>query len=62
MSSPVSNVTGCATTDVIDWTVSPTKYETKQGQWYTEPRFELTLKRKQLDDDGNEIVRRDKNG
>lgn len=47
---------------VIDWTVNQARYETKQGQWYIEPRFELTLKRKQLDDEGNEIVRHDKMG
>lgn len=48
---------------VIDYRVSPTKYETKQGQWYMEPRFELTLKKKQFDaETGDEVVRFDKHG
>ena len=47
---------------VIEWSVTPTKYQTAMGTWYIEPRFELTLKRKQLDDDGNEVVKHDGNG
>lgn len=47
---------------VIDWTVTAARYETKQGQWYMEPRFELTFKRKQLDDNGEEMVKFDANG
>lgn len=46
----------------LDWTVTQARYETKQGQWYVEPRFELTFKRKQLDEEGNEVVRHDKFG
>jgi hypothetical protein len=45
---------------VIDWAVTSTRYETRQGQWYIEPRFELTLKRKQYDENGDEVVRYNK--
>lgn len=41
---------------VIEWTVIPVKYETAQGQWFMEPKFELTLKMKQLDEFGNEVI------
>jgi hypothetical protein len=47
---------------VIDWKVSTTRYETRQGQWYMEPRFELTLKRKQFNEEGEEVVKHDKHG
>lgn len=62
MDSPKFRRFGMRDNFALDWVVTPTKYETKQGQWYTEPRFELTFKRKQLDDNGNEIVRHDKFG
>lgn len=42
---------------VIEWKVTPTKYQTAMGTWYIEPRFELTLKKKQWDEDGNEVVK-----
>lgn len=44
---------------VLDWTCTPVKYQTAMGTWYMEPRFELTLKKKQLDEDGNELVKVD---
>lgn len=47
---------------VIDWRVTPTKYQTAMGTWYIEPRFELTLKKKQFDEDNNEIVKHDDKG
>lgn len=47
---------------VLDWKVTPTKYQTAMGTWYIEPRFELTLKKKQWDEDGNELVKYDDKG
>jgi hypothetical protein len=47
---------------VIEWTVKPVKYQTAQGDWYMEPKFELTLKRKQLDENGEEVVYQYENG
>lgn len=47
---------------IIEWRVTPTKYQTAMGTWYIEPRFELILKKKQYDEEGNELVKYDKNG
>lgn len=44
---------------VIEWAVTPTKYQTAMGTWYIEPRFELTLKKKQFDEDNNELIKYD---
>lgn len=44
---------------VIKWSISPTRYQTAMGTWYVEPRFELTLLRKQFDEDNNEVVKID---
>jgi hypothetical protein len=40
---------------VIDWNVTPTRYQTAFGTWFVEPRFELTLKRRRFDDDDKTI-------
>lgn len=47
---------------VIEWKVTPTRYQTAMGTWYIEPRFELTLKKKQFDENNDELVRHDDNG
>lgn len=47
---------------VLDWAVRPVKYQTAMGTWYIEPRFELTLKKKQYDEDNNELVKFDGKG
>jgi hypothetical protein len=47
---------------VIEWGVTTTKYQTAMGTWYVEPRFELTLKKKQFDEDNNELIKVDDKG
>lgn len=49
---------------VIDWSVTPVKYQTAMGTWYMEPRFEIVLKRKQFDPDNpdQELVKVDAKG
>lgn len=37
------------------WRVDTSRYQNAQGIWMAEPRFELELRRKALDDDGNVI-------
>lgn len=44
---------------VIDWSCSPTKYQTAMGTWYIEPRFELILKKRQFDENNEELVKID---
>ncbi len=48
---------------VIEYKFSTIKYETAQGVWYVEPKFELTLKRKQFDPQtGEELVKKKPDG
>jgi hypothetical protein len=47
---------------IIEWSCTPTRYETADKTWYVEPRFELKLMKKQFDDDGNEVERIDNQG
>lgn len=35
------------------WNIEITRYQTAQGLWLQEPRFELELRKKAFDDDGN---------
>lgn len=35
------------------WDILITRYQTAQGLWFQEPRFELELRRKDLDEEGN---------
>jgi hypothetical protein len=35
------------------WHIDISRYQTAQGLWFQEPRFELELRRKDLDEDGN---------
>lgn len=35
----------------IRWQVTPTKYQTANGTWFVEPRFELTLLRRMFDEE-----------
>lgn len=39
----------------IRYKVYTTKYQVASGEWYMEPRFEITLLRRRFDDDGNEL-------
>lgn len=47
---------------VIEWNVRPVKYQTAMGTWYIEPKFELILKKKQFDEDNNELIKYDTKG
>ncbi len=47
---------------VLKWSCSPTQYQTVAGVWYSEPRFELTLLRRQYDENGDELVKKDAQG
>lgn len=42
----------------IRWEVKPIKYQTAQGEWFVEPRFELTLLRRQFDEEGKEAAQK----
>jgi len=37
----------------LTWDILVSRYQTAQGLWFTEPRFEMELRRLDLDEDGN---------
>lgn len=48
---------------VIEYKFGTAKYETRQGEWYVEPKFQLTLKKKQFDSvTGEELVKKRPDG
>ena len=45
---------GFADNYILTWEVSGSEYETKNGTWFREPKFQLTLYAKMYNDDGTE--------
>lgn len=47
---------------ILEYKVNKVKYQTQQGTWYVEPRFDLVLKKRQFNEDGKEVTKVDAKG